>query len=206
MRLMKSAEKSNYCPERKAFNVLLRDCADGMYQQMYFLGKDVSHASGNQLRAYGFAKSPSQGLKGTSCYTLETERATIELYGSCACCYSDDSSVAFLRTKMRLYHWLPEDRCVAGLWTNEDIETGSPESLFQGATPLLRWWLEYEHWIMDRLGETYRQECFLEWRKINKRKSWLPPQEASRWLALFLKNGGSHVRPRHFNKERELAT
>jgi len=187
-------------PERKALKLLLKDCAEGLYQQMYFLGKDVRHACGNQLTQYGFVKTPSQGLKGTSCYTLEMGSVTIELYGSCACCYSDASSVAFLRPRSRMYHWLPEGRCVAGLWTQDDLDAGTPESLFQAATPLLRWWLEYEQWILERFGATYREGCFKEWKKVNKHKSWLPPEEALQWVECFLLHGGSHLRPKQFRE------
>jgi len=183
---------------RKAFRLLLKDCAAGLYQQMYFLGKDIMHARGNQLIQFGFVRSPSCGLKGTSCYTLETETVIVELYGSCACCYTDATRVAFLRNKTRFYHWLPEERCVAGLWTEEDIHAGSPESLFQATVPLLRWWLEYEAWILSRLGDAYREACFKEWRKVNKSKSWLPPQEAMRWVEAFLEQAGEHLRAKHF--------
>jgi len=200
---MKPSGKSRYCPERKAFQLLLKDCAAGFYQQIYFLGKDASHFRGNQLQEYGFVRTPSQGLKGTSCYTFKTKGTTIELYGSCASCYSENASVAFLRSRSRFYHWVSEDRCVAGLWTKADIETGTPESIFAAVTPLLQWWFEYEQWINDRFGETYREQCFREWRKINKSKSWLPPQEATRWLEQFLKNGSAHVRPKHFDETTE---
>ena len=63
----------------RKLGLLLKDCANGFYQQMYFLGKDVIHPRGNQLQAYGFVKSPSKGLKGTSCYTYEADLRTIEL-------------------------------------------------------------------------------------------------------------------------------
>jgi len=56
--------------ENQKLRLLLKDCASGFYQQMYFLGKDVSHCCGNQLIEYGFEKSPSTGLTGTSCYTF----------------------------------------------------------------------------------------------------------------------------------------
>ena len=87
---------------------LLADCAKGFYQQMYFLGRDVSHPDGNQLQAYGFSRTPSMGLKGTSCYTYESANSIIELYGSCAGVYADDLRVVFLRKRCRFYQWLPD--------------------------------------------------------------------------------------------------
>jgi len=100
--------------DHKKLKLLLKDCANGFYQQMYFLGKDVIHSNGNQLIEYGFVKSPSKGLKGTSCYTYESTEGTLELYGSCAGYYSTESRTVFLRKRCRFYQWLPNHRLVAG--------------------------------------------------------------------------------------------
>ncbi|MEM6334478.1 MAG: hypothetical protein AAF823_14180 [Planctomycetota bacterium] len=184
-------------PDAKArvLRTLLRDCAAGFYQQMYFLGKDVVHDRGNQLKDFGFVRTPTRGTEGTSCYTLEHDAQTIELYGSCACCYAHAASVAFIRTRCRFYGWLPQDRCVAGLWEEDDLEVTAPEAMFESVKPLLHWWLDYEAWVGQRHGHTYRQLCFEEWRKVNKRRSWLPPQDALRWVDEFLTKGCAHCRP-----------
>lgn len=182
--------------QQRQLKGLLKDCAKGFYQEMYFLGKDVLHKDGNQLIHFGFEKSPSKGLKGTSCYTLERTGEIIELYGSCAACYSESSNVVFLRIRSRFFTWIAKESCVAGLWTEKDLERSAPGILFRRLAPLLQWWLEYERWITDRLGKSYRESCYEEWRKVNKAKAWLPPEEALHWVELFLERGSSHTRPR----------
>jgi len=188
--------------DQKALKLLLKDCAEGFYQQMYFLGKDVTVKEGNQLLEYGFSKSSSKGLKGTSCYTLtETERI-VELYGSCASCYTDTGNVAFLRTRRRFYHWLPEHRCVAGKWKPEEVALRTPESLFQVLSPLLQWWVEYETWIQHRFGTEYREQCYKEWRSIKTQKPCLPPEDAVQWVSSFLNDESNHIRPKNFLAQR----
>jgi len=187
--------------DKKKLRLLLKDCANGFYQQMYFFGKDVLHPRGNQLKARGFKKSPSQGLKGTSCYTLEDSDQTIVLYGSCAGLYSKDSRVVFLRKRERFYRWLPEEHLIAGCWTQEDIETADPEEMLQELTPLLRWWVDYEEWIEENLGSQYREFCHGEWKKLKSKASWLPPQQAVAWVREFIELGDQHVRPKQYEEK-----
>ncbi len=186
--------------EDKHLKLLLKDCAEGFYQHMFFLGKDVMSPRGNSLIKYGFTKSPSKGLKGTSCYTLSTPDQTIELYGSCACCYTPEGNVAFLRKTGRFYHWLPDHKCVAGLWDLSDVSVGTPQSLFKAIRPLLKWWVEYEKWATDELGTTHRQKSFKDWSQVKTQKPWLPPQEATLWVSSFLENASQQIRPKKFLK------
>lgn len=181
--------------------LLLSDCAAGLYQQMYFLGKDIIHGDGNHLVRFGLERTPCRGTGGTSCYGLEGADSTIEFHGSCACCYTESSAVAFIRTRSRFYEWLPEERCTPGLWAEKDIGNGNPKTLFTGVAPLLRWWLDYERWIDAELGPAYREGCFREWRRVNKKKSWLPPQDAVRWIDRFLAKGCKHARPKRSDRE-----
>tara|TARA_B110000908_G_C10231567_1_gene440887 strand:+ start:993 stop:1622 length:630 start_codon:yes stop_codon:yes gene_type:complete len=180
------------------FNLLLKDCANGFYQQMYFLGKDVIHLKGNQLQAYGFVKSPSRGLKGTSCYNHESSSRTIKLYGSCAGLYTDLASVVFLRKRCRFYRWVPKQRLVAGKWSQADIQLVGPDAMYISLVPLLRWWVAYEGWVEERLGKMYRELCFAEWSKVNGKAIWLPPIAANEWVKQFLELRGMHVRPKQF--------
>ena len=183
--------------DTKRLRLLLKDAAQGFYQQMYFLGKDVIHPAGNQLEVFGFVKSPSMGLKGTSCYTLERDGQTIELYGSCAGIYTGESKVVFLRTRCSFYHWLPEHRAVAGLWENENIRREEPETMYQLLRPLLEWWLEYEAWIIERHGHKYREFCHQEWKKVKSTKPWLKPELATQWVRDFIERKDQQVRPKH---------
>lgn len=184
--------------ESRTLRLLLKDCANGFYQQMYFLGKDVLHSKGNQLQEYGFRKSPSKGLKGTSCYTYESESGVIELYGSCAAFYSNASNVVFLRKRCRFYQWLPDEKLIAGCWRQEDLTLASPEVMLAELTPLLSWWVNYEKWVLQRLGEHYREQCFSDWKKVKGKKGWLTPLKAMAWVQLLIDEKEGHLRPKHF--------
>lgn len=178
--------------------LLLKDCANGFYQQMYFLGKDVIHPQGNLLQEYGFIKTPSQGLKGTSCYTLKTKDFTIELYGSCAAYYSKSSRVVFIRKRGRFYHWLPDHKLIAGQWSQDDLRQGDAEELHQALIPLLQWWLDYEAWISEKFPSTYRGYCFSEWQKVKSKAHWLAPELATKWVDKFINYSDDLVRPKNF--------
>jgi hypothetical protein len=184
--------------ETQKMRLLLKDCAAGFYQQMYFLGKDVSHFSGNQLMEYGFLKSPSTGLNGTSCYTYTSESKTVELYGSCAALYTDTSKVVFLRERCRFYLWLPDHNLVAGEWSHEDLQIETPESVFHHLAPLLHWWVKYEKWIELKHGEGYRERCFKDWKKLKSKPAWLSPDRATQWVAGFIEEQETQVRPKYF--------
>ena len=186
--------------EHTKLSLLLKDCAKGFYQQMYFLGKDVINPRGNQLQNYSFKKSPSKGLKGTSCYTHKNHSRTIELYGSCAALYTSSEPVVFLRKRCRFYHWVPDQKLVAGQWTQADIKPVASSVMLASLTPLLEWWVTYEMWIENCLGKRYREQCFTEWSKVQGKAVWLPPTEARDWVMQFLQEKGKHVRPKDFAK------
>jgi len=184
--------------DHRKLRLLLTDCASGFYQQMYFLGKDVMHSKGNQLVEYGFKKSASRGLKGTSCYTLNTDVGVLELYGSCAGFYTDKGNIVFVRKRGRFYQWLPEHRLVAGCWRQEDLKILPPDEMLALMEPLLTWWVNYEKWIIQRLGQPYRELCHKECKKVNKSMSWLVPTTAAAWVEKLMAKGDEHVRPKHF--------
>jgi len=184
--------------ENQKLRLLLKDCASGFYQQMYFLGKDVSHCCGNQLIEYGFEKSPSTGLTGTSCYTFEEDSNIIELYGACAALYTNEDKMVFLRERCRFYQWLPEHKLVAGKWSSDDINTKSAQEIFDSLMPLLRWWVQYEKWIEQKFGPQYREQCYKDWKRLKSRTPWLSPQKACQWVSEFLDNQSEHVRPKKF--------
>lgn len=182
--------------ESQKMRVLLKDCASGFYQQMFFLGKDVSHTSGNQLIAYGFKKSPSTGLTGTSCYTYQSGSITIELYGACAALYTEHTKIVFLRERCQFYQWLPEHKLVAGRWSSDDIKLTSAEARFNDLVPLLQWWVQYEKWIGERFDPSYRNQCYRDWKKLKSRTPWLHPSIGPQWVADFLENQSAQVRPK----------
>ena len=190
--------------DAKKLRLLLKDCANGFYQQMYFFGKDVLHPRGNLLQKRGFVKSASQGLKGTSCYTLTLPEHTIELYGSCAALYAESANVVFLRKRGRFYRWVGEGNLIAGRWTQDDVVTDDPEIMLENLRPLLNWWIEYEEWIEESFGGRYRSLCYSEWSKVKGKVLWLEPQQAVNWVQEFIKRGDQHVRPKKFAEQEGL--
>ena len=86
----------------------LRDLSEGIQQLMYFWGLDVIHPEGNFLIEQGFDRSPSKGIKGTSCYRCSWQNGYIELYGSCAGWYGCGNGFAFIRPKRRCFIWLSD--------------------------------------------------------------------------------------------------
>jgi len=163
---------------------------------MYFWGKDVTHPKGNQLQAYGFKKSPSQGLSGTSCYTYTTSEKTIELYGSCAAHYSKLSNIVFLRKRGKFYQWQSNKKLIAGCWSQQDICSCDACTMFNSLSPFLEWWILYEKWIIANHGEFYRKQCYNEWGKVNSQQQWLDPKLAIHWLENFLVKKEHHTRPK----------
>ena len=187
--------------DNRKLKILLKDCAKGFYQQMYFWGKDVTHPKGNQLQTYGFSKSPSKGLPGTSCYTHESEHGTVELYGSCAAFYPnhpDQPNIVFLRERTRFYQWISPEKLIAGLWDQEDLKAIDPATMLHALTPFLEWWMDYERWIEAHHGEPYRDKCYHEWSKVNSKLRWLKPQLARQWIEAFMKQKDQHIRPKHY--------
>ena len=181
--------------------VLLNDCAKGFYQEMYFLGKDVLHPQGNQLKDFGFSRAPSQGLKGTSCYTLETPQGVIELYGSCAAFYGAHDHIVFIRKKERFYHWLPQERLIAGQWEQTDLKSPPPHQMAKSLIPMLEWWAEYEQWIGQRFDPSYRQACWRDWKKVKSKPPWLSPCQVRPWIRQFIDKQQDAKRPQQFLKD-----
>ncbi len=70
-------------PSTRPFSAILRDFSAALVQQMFYWGMDAAHSGGNIFQKRGFCKSPSSGLKGTSCYSLPWEGGEIFLTGSC---------------------------------------------------------------------------------------------------------------------------
>lgn len=161
---------------------LLRDFTNGLGQEMYFLGKDVIHPSGNLLLEAGFTKTPSLGLQGTSCYGCDFQEGRIELHGACAGWYSDSGGFVYIRPRKKCFEWLCADKPVPGQWAPNLLNSVGPARLFELCIPFLDWWISYETWINESLGPKYRMDCHREFRRLPKSKPWLEPSPAYSWL------------------------
>jgi len=164
-----------------------RDLAEGIQQQMFFWGQDVSRPDGNFLVEQGFERSPSLGIKGTSRYRLPWQEGHIELYGSCAGWYGEDSGFSFIR---------PRHRCV--IWLSGS-ETPIPGALYQASLPFLDWLIAYEHGVLDCFGKDYREKNYRKYAKVPKAKEWLKPAAALSWFQCFRESPELLVRPKKFS-------
>jgi hypothetical protein len=126
-------------------SALMRDLADGFFQQMFFWGRDVVHKKGNLLVSYGFVKRPSQGLQGTSCYSLPWQGGQIELHGSYAGWFGNDEGFLFIRPRGRCVRWLCGDPPIPGKWPSDLYATRADDAMIAVSFPFLDWWLDYEN-------------------------------------------------------------
>lgn len=175
-----------------------RDLAEGIQQQMYFWGQDVTRPEGNFLVAQGFSRSPSTGLKGTSCYRRDWQGGTIELYGSCAGWYGPDGGFTFIRPWKRCAIWLSEETTpIPGSWQKELIHrSASKAELYQASLPFLDWLISYEYAVLGRFGRGYRQKNYWKYSKIPKARAWVNPETALSWFRCFRERPEELVRPR----------
>lgn len=178
----------------------IRDLADGIQQQMFFWGQDVTHPNGNFLVKQGFERSASLGAKGTSRYRLPWQNGHIELYGSCAGWYGPEQGFTFIRPRRLCALWLSgKETPVPGVWQPELIGKATNRSqLYLRSHPFLDWLLTYEHAVLDHFGSNYRKENYWKYKKVPKAKAWLQPEAALQWLQCFRKTPKLLTRPKHF--------
>ena len=178
----------------------IRDLADGIQQQMFFWGQDVSQPGGNFLVKQGFERSPSLGAKGTSRYRLPWQNGYIELYGSCAGWYGSERGFTFIRPRRRCSIWLSgEETPIPGSWQRELICTSaSNDELYLASHPFLDWLIAYEDAVVARFGDSYRKENYWKYGKVPKAKAWIEPKAALQWLKCFRHTPEQLTRPKRF--------
>lgn len=166
----------------------MRDVTAGLKQEMFFLGRDVTHPSGNLLVRAGFERRPSGGLQGTSCYGLPWQDGRIELHGACAGWYPADGGPGFvyIRPLGRCIPWIGGKPPIPGEWIAGTGRSTDPSALRAAGLPFFSWWLSWEEQIMRSWGLDYRTSCYRHFRKLPKSRAWLPPQAAIDWLGYFL--------------------
>ncbi len=136
---------------------VLRDLANGIQQQMYFWGQDVLRPEGNFLVQQGFERSPSKGLKGTSCYRRQWRGGHIELYGSCAGWYGQENGFTFIRPKKQCAIWLSGHATpIPGSWQTHLIQQKTTkQELYVASLPFLDWLITYERAVLEAFGNAY---------------------------------------------------
>lgn len=176
----------------------LRDLAEGIQQQMYFWGQDVRRPEGNFLVEQGFARSPTTGLKGTSCYRRDWQGGHIELYGSCAGWYGKSNGFTFIRPWQRCLIWRSgESTPIPGSWDKTLMELSATKNeIYQASLPFLDWLISYEYAVLAEFGRAYRQRNYWEYRKKTKSKAWVEPATALRWFQCYREHPEQLMRPK----------
>jgi hypothetical protein len=165
-----------------ALSVLFRDLAAGFNQQMFFWGRDAIHSAGNIFICSGFQKRASDGLQGTSCYSLPWQGGSIELHGSHVGWFGKSGGFLFVRPLRRCVRWLGETPPIPGNWPRERYQSAADDALYKLAVPFLDWWLEHERNVAEFAGVRYRQECYRQFKKLPNTRAWLAPYEAQSWI------------------------
>ncbi len=182
---------------------LIRDFTAGLNQQMYFWGRDVLYPDGNLLTDHGFARMPSGGLKGTSCYRMQlADGDHIELHGACVGRYPavqcQSPGFLFVRARQRIFLYSGSEPAIPGRYVPEQLRPGSAVEMYAICCQFLDWWLAYEEWITTRVSPGFRDACHWTFQHLPASAPWLPPAEALAWLRAFRESPTTVPRARNW--------
>jgi hypothetical protein len=174
----------------RPFSAILRDLSAALMQQMFYWGMDAAHPGGNVFQKSGFRKSPSTGLKGTSCYKLPWQGGEIFLHGACVGWFPPGKAVGFLfiRPTGRCHIWTGGELPVPGRWPVELLAPVNATEHARAFSAFLTWLLEHEETVRREMGGAYRAACHRKYRTLPKSRHWLAPADGEAWLRLFLEN------------------
>ena len=189
-------------PTHPPASCILRDLSAAFMQQMFFWGMDAALSSGNLFQKRGFTKTPSAGLKGTSCYSLCWQNGEIFLHGACVGWIPGNGTPGsiFIRPKGKCFLWHGHKPPIPGEWPLGDLSTPDLEDDFPSIHPFLSWWLEHETWVSAEMGSAYRTDCHRKYKSLPKSKPWLSPANATAWLHLLLENPTATPRAKRFSR------
>ena len=191
---------------------ILRDLTDGLAQQMYFWGSDVTHPGGNGLRRAGLERiarldsGGEGGGEGTSRYHIGREGGRIELHGFCAGWRPHDpeaEGALYIRREHRIFMTSGETN--PGRYDMRRLRSGTVGEILSTMGPFLRWWADYEEWAAETFGSDWRQSCWRGYLKLRPHRPWFPPGEGLQWLRGFIAAPCTAERPRNILRSRRPA-
>ena len=187
-------------PPQQKNSLLLRDLSAAFMQQMFFWGMDAAALGGNIFQKTGFIKTPSTGLKGTSCYSLPLENGQIFLHGACGGWVSEteEPGFIFIRLKERCFLWHDSQPPVPGKWIAEQLSTPDLISDLLFLVPFLNWWINHETWVESNSSANYRESCYRKYKSLPKSKPWLPPGAGLEWIRMLRENPATTPRAKRF--------
>ncbi len=170
---------------------LMRDACGLFQQEMFFWGCDASHRGGNLLTRFGMRRLARRetSSEGSSRYRMVWRDGTVELHSFCAGWYSrSGEGVVFIRNRERLYSCSGDEPLTPGACEPERHTGSNADAMLHTCRPLVEWVSEYEAWIQGQTSADYRQNCWMKLLSRMAGRSWLPPEQARRWMNLFLKD------------------
>ena len=179
---------------------LIRDLTDGLAQQMYLWGRDVRHPDGNALVRAGLqriAPIDNDG-EGTSLYRIERDGGRIELHGFCAGWRPHDpqaTGMLYIRRCHRIF--LAHGSMTPGRYDMSRLRSGTTDEILLASKTFLRWWADYEKWVANELGATWRKDCWRDYVTLRHIRPWLSPVQAVDWLLHFLESPRTADRTRY---------
>jgi len=178
----------------------IRDLNAAFNQQMFFWGMDAAISSGNLFQKSGFTKTPSPGLKGTSCYSYPWQNGEIFLHGACVGYIpkNGDPGFIYIRPANKCFLWHDTQPPIPGEWDKEKLSNAKLVEDFSFMSPFLDWWLHHEACVAAEMGSAYRANCYRNYKSLSKSKPWLPPTDAIAWLSMLIENSCNTPRPKHF--------
>jgi hypothetical protein len=162
------------------------DAARLLDQQLWCWGRDISHPEGNLLLRLGMCRyRPAFATRDGTLYTARVgDSATIHLWGFGIYFVDAEHGGLFLR-RGSFRPRMGSRPDALGLHTAEQVEASTrplPASASRSARKLIegfaRWVAQYEHWIAETLGVTYRRDCLTGW---DKKPVCEAKAMASRW-------------------------
>lgn len=178
----------------------IRDLHAAFNQQMFFWGMDAAISSGNLFQKSGFTKTPSPGLKGTSCYSYPWQNGEIFLHGACVGYIpkNGDPGFIYIRPANKCFLWHDSHAPIPGDWEKDKLSTADLIADFPFITPFLDWWLHHEAYVAAEMSSAYRTHCYRNYKSLSKSKPWLPSTDAIAWLSMLIDNPSNTPRPKHF--------
>ncbi len=160
-------------------------------QQIWCWGQDIEHPSGNLLVQHGFQRyEKPQGSRLPSLYRLDISPTARIILRGFGVFYGDDRwGGLFLRRYRSSLQLTPAAELARPAWKSEDLPQLVEPELSELAwsqrllLELIEWIRQYEVWIAETQGITYRREALQPW---NSKAIRVVPAEAmaSAWRLL----------------------
>lgn len=156
--------------------------------QCWFFGRDIHHPEGNLLIRYGFERcGVPEGAKGGNLYHLaQCESQELALWGFGIFWWNNSLGGIFIRRFrfMPKYYSPALAKPVLPVYQSNDMPVSIPVirrkhliTIVFLLSELAEWIGEYERWVEEQFGKTWRARCLRDWKNAELtpaqiRKGW----------------------------------